>query len=133
MSLVPFTFNKVELQVATIRAKEVCKALVYKKDTAKTTNIIRAHCSTENITQKYQLTGVHAAATPINWPSDSQKYYLYIKEEGLYELVFSSQQPLAKAFRKHCCNVMLPHIQQQLISKMKEAIEEKDTRIQAIW
>ena len=27
---------------------------------------------------------------------------------------------------------MFPHIRQQLIDKMKEAIEEKDTRIQAI-
>ena len=49
----------------------------YKQNTAKTGNIIRAHCSTENIAQKYQLTGVHAAGTPVNWPSDSQKYDLY--------------------------------------------------------
>ena len=74
LSLVSFTFNAVQLQVVTIngkewvRAKEVCKALEYKKDTAMTANIIRAHCSTENIAQKYQLTGVHAPGTPLNWP-----------------------------------------------------------------
>ena len=47
-----------------------------------------------------------------------------------------SQQPLAERFRKHCCNVMFPHIRQQLTDKMQEdhqkAIEERDTRIQAI-
>ena len=54
----------------------------------------------------------------------------------MYELVFSSHQPLTKKFRKHCCNVMFPHIRKQLVDKMQEdhqkAIEERDTRIQAI-
>ena len=103
MSFIPFTFNKVQLQVVTIngkewcRAKEVCKALEYREKTA---HIIRGHCSTENITQKYQLSGVGVADTLINWPSDLQKYDLYINEEGLYELVFSSQQPLAKGIQE---------------------------------
>ena len=47
---------------------------------------------------KYQLSSVTATVTTINWPSDLQKYNLYISEEGLYKLVFSSQQPLAKEF-----------------------------------
>ena len=77
---------------------------------------------------------------PVSWPKDSQKYDLCINEEGLYELLFSSQQPLAKKVRKHCCNVMFPHIRQQLTDKMveehqravtvlKEDIQHKDEQI----
>ena len=58
----------------------------------------------------------------------------------MYELLFSSQQPLAKKLRKHCCNVMFPHIRKQLTNKMVEehqrairerenVIEEKDAAI----
>ena len=64
----------------------------------------------------------------------------YLNEEGMYELLFSSQQPLAKKLRKHCCNVMFPHIRQQLTDKMveehqraatvlKEDIQHKDEQI----
>ena len=95
-------------------------------------NIIRAHCSGENITQKYQLSGVPAVGTPIKWPTDSQKYGLYINEE----LVFSSQQLLPWACSKHCCNVMFPHIWQQLMDKMKkehkQAIHEKKAALALI-
>ena len=143
MSLVPFTFKNVDLKVVTIngkpwtRAKEVCKALEYNKKTA---HVIRAHCSRENYAHKYDLTSVPTAGTPVNWPKDSQKYDLYINEEGMYELLFSSQQPLAKKLRKHCCNVMFPHIRKQLTNKMVEehqrairerenVIEEKDAAI----
>ena len=134
-SLIPFTFNTVELKVVTVegkqwcRAKEVCKALEYQRQTAK---VIKDHCSGENSAQKYELSGRSATDPPVNWPSDSQKYDLYINEEGLYELVFSSQQPLAKEFRKHCCNVMFPHIQQQIIDKMEKEITDQDNKIQAI-
>ena len=113
MSLVPFTFKNVELKVVTIngkpwaRAKEVCKALEYNK---KTVHVIRGHCSRENYAHKYDLTSVTAAVTPLNWSKDSQKNDLYINEEGKYELLLSSQQPLAKKLRKHSCNVMFPHI-----------------------
>ena len=69
-----------------------------------------------------KLVGAPTVLHPVNLPLDSQKYDLYISEEGLYNLVFSSQQPLAKSFRKHCCNVMFSHIQQQLIDRV---IEEK--------
>ena len=52
------------------------------------------------------------------------------KKRGMYELLFSSQLPKAKDFRKYCCNVLFPHLQQQLTNKMQEehqlAIEEKD-------
>ena len=79
---------------------------------------------------------VPAANTPINWPKDSQKYDIYISEEGMYELVFGSQQPKAKSFRKHCCNVLFPHVRQRLTNKVHEehqqVIEEKDNQIQAL-
>ena len=143
MSLVPFTFKNVELKVVTIngkpwtRAKEVCKALEYNN---KTTRVIRAHCSRENYAQKYQMTSVSTADTPVHCPKDSQKYDIYINEEGMYDLLFSSQLPLAKKLRKHCCNVMFPHIRKQLTNKMVEqhqrairerenVIEEKDAAI----
>ena len=72
---------------------------------------------------------VTATVITISWPSVSRRYNLYLIEEGLYKLVFSSQQPLAKTFRKHCCSVMFPHIRKQLIDKMKEAIEEKEVAL----
>ena len=114
MSLVLFTFNEVTFQVFTIdgkewaQAKEVCKALEYQRQTAK---VIKNYCSGENSTHKYQLSSRSAMDAPVDWRLDSQKYNLYISEEGLYQLVFSSRQPLVKAVRKHCCNVMFPHIQ----------------------
>ena len=135
----PFAFNEVELYVVTVngkhwtRAKEVCKALEYNKKTA---HVVRAHCSLENYAQKYDLSGVPAAGTPVNWPIDSQKYDIYINEEAMYEVLFSSQQQKAKDFRKYCCNEMFPRIRKQLTDKLLEdhqqATEERDTRIQAI-
>ena len=121
--VMPFTFNAVELCVVVTnekpwtRAREVCKALEYDAETSKTVKIIRGHCSPENITQKYQMSSVHAACTPIKWPKDSQKYDSYTNEEGIYKLLFSSQQPKAKEFRRHCCNVLFPHVRQQLTKK----------------
>ena len=120
-ALVPFTFNSIKLFTVTIngkhwtRAKEICESLEYNKVTSKTANIIRAHCSIENITQKDQLIGVHESCTPVLWPADSQKYDLYINEQGMYELVFKSEQNLAKEFRKYCCNTLFPQIRQKLV------------------
>ena len=80
----------------------------------------------------------------MDWSKDSRKDDYYINEEGRHELVFGSQKPKAKDFRKHCCNVMFPQIRQQLADKMKkdhqlaieefqgqhqQAIEEKDATI----
>ena len=107
MSLVPFTFTNVELKVVTIngkpwtRAKEVCEALEYNKKTSKTANIIRAHCSRENFAHKHDLSSVHATDDHLfNWPIDSQKYNIYINEEGLRELVRKSKQPCAAKLAK---------------------------------
>ena len=91
-SAMPFSFNAVEFCVVTInekpwiRAREVCRALEYDAKTSKAANIIKAHCDPENITQKYQMSSVHPAYTPINWPKDSQKYNVYTNEEGMYEV-----------------------------------------------
>ena len=69
----------------------------------------------------------------IDWPKDSRKGDYYTNEKGMYELLFSSQQPKAKDFRRHCCNVLFPHVGQQLTNKMKEdhqqAIEKKDAAL----
>ena len=69
----------------------------------------------------------------MDWPKDSRKDDYYINEDGMYEIVFSSQQPKAKGFRRHSCSVFFPHVRQLLTNKMKEdhqqAIEEKDATI----
>ena len=112
-SVMPFSFNAVELCIVIInekpltRAREVCRALEYNK---KTTDIVKAFCSKENYARKYQMNSVTAAGKPLDWPIDSQKYDIYTNEEGIYEIVFSSQQSKAKEFRRHCCNVLFPHV-----------------------
>ena len=72
-----------------------------------------------------------AAENFMDWPKDSRKDDYYINEEGIYEIVFSSQQPKAKDLRRHCCSVLFPHLHQQLTNKIKEehqqAIEEART------
>ena len=137
-SVMPFTFNAVELCVVIIneipwtRAREVCRVLGYGKAT-KTSHIIKAHVSPENYAQKHQMSSVPAARTAISWPKDLQKYDIYINEEGMHETVFSSQQPKAKDFRRHCCNVLFSHVQQQLSDK-SHAMETEDvtSRVQAL-
>ena len=60
----------------------------------------------------------------------------YTNEEWICELFFSSQQPKAKACRKHRCNVLFPHVWQQLTIKIQEehqqAITVRDNKIQAL-
>ena len=98
MSLVTFTFNAIRQQVVIIdskewfREKEVWKVLENNKDT---THVVRARVSWENVAHKYQLTSCTPDLHPLNWPKDSQKHDLCIDEEGLRELVLSSQQPQA--------------------------------------
>ena len=116
----PFAFNAVELYVVTINekpwinAREVCKAWKYEKAVRR---VVRHHFASENIQHKHQLVVVQAMDTTVNWPRDSQKLDLYINEERKYKRLFSSQQPKAKDFRRHCCNVLFPHIRQQLTKK----------------
>ena len=113
MSLVPFSFNNTELFTVMIngkpwiRAKELCRALEYKK-TTKTAHVGRTHCSSKNIRHIRELKGVLSPDTPLEWPRNSQPDEYYINEEGIYELLFISQQGKARAFRKLCCNEMFP-------------------------
>ena len=115
------------------RAREVYEALRYEKTARR---VVRHHCTRENIQHKHQLVAVPTKGTTVNWSTDSQKLDLYINEEGMYELLFSSQQPKAKEFRRHSCNALFPQIRRQLTSKMKEehqqTIKEKDNQIQAL-
>ena len=119
-----FSFNAVGLCVVTInekpwtRATEMCRTLRYKK---------------KSYAQEYQLSSVPAADTPVDWPKDSQQFDIYINEEWMYELLFSIQQPKAKDFRRHCFNVLFPHVQQQLSDKSHAMeIEDLTGRIQAL-
>ena len=64
----------------------------------------------------------------VNWPRDSQKLDLYINEEEMYELLFSSQQPKAKEFKRYCCNVMFPQIREQLTNKRRTSASHHGPR-----
>ena len=135
----PFVFNAVKLCVVIInkkpwtRAKEACMALKYKK--GRTGDVLKKHVSIENKQHKNELEGRAATARFLEWSKKSQPNDYYINEEGMYKLLFSSQQPRSKGFRKHYFNVLFAHVRQQLTKKMKEehqqAIEEKDNQIQA--
>ena len=136
-SVTPFTFNAVELCVVTInekpwtRARDVCRALKYGKAT-KAADVVRHLCGRENHAHKWQLKRFLSETKPVDWPKDSQKYDIYTNEERMYELLFSSQQPKAKDLRRHCCNVLFPHVQQQLSDKSHAMeIEDLTGRIQA--
>ena len=135
-SAVPFVFNAMELCVATINgkswtcAKEVCRALEYNK---KTPDIVKTFCSRENYAHNWQMNKFSTMGNFIYWPRDPRKDDYYINEEGVYRLLFLSQHPKAKDFRRHRCNVLFPHVRQQFTNKIKEdhqqAIEGKDASI----
>ena len=63
------------------------------------------------------MSSLIAAGTPVDWPKGSQKFNIYINEEGMYELLFSSQQPETKDFRRHFFNVLFHYVRQQLYDK----------------
>ena len=48
----------------------------------------------------------------------------------MYELLFSSQQPKAKDFRRHCYIVLYPHVRQQLTQRTKEVNQQAIIGIQ---
>ena len=127
MSLVPFKFNNTKLTTIKIngkhwtRAKEVCASLKYQRETG---HVIRDHCDPENIRHKYELVSLADPDRPVEWPGDSQKYDIYINEEAMYELGFTSQQKKAKEFRKYCFYTLFPqirdHFEQLAINKKDE-------------
>ena len=135
-SVIPFSFNEVELSIVTINekpctcTKEICKALQYNKKAA---DIIKAFCSKEKFAHKYQLREFPAAGNFMDLPKDSRKDDYYLNEEGMYEIVFSSQQRKAKDVRRHCGNVLFPHVREQLSDKLHAMeIEDLTNRVQAL-
>ena len=80
-------------------------------------------------------------ASPVQWPEDSKKYDLYINEEAMYELGFTSQQDKAKDFRKYCFNTLFlqirKHFEQLAITEKQQAhrleIEAKDSVITLLY
>ena len=132
-----FTFNAVELLIVTMNEKHwTLRRSAGHLNNKKTADIVKAFCSKENNAQKYQMSSVTGVVKPVNWPKDSQNYDIYIIGEGMYELVFSSQQAKAKNFRRHCCNMLFPHVQQHLTNKMKEDYQDvitcHDNEMQAL-
>ena len=128
-----FTLKPVDLCVVTIigkpwiRASQVCKAL---KCTA---HVLNDNCTLENVNKKYRMISVTSAVTVVDCPNISQNYYIYMDEEVMYELLFSSQQLKSKDFRRRCCNVLFPHIRQQLTSKdHRLVITDRNNKIQDI-
>ena len=103
-SVMPFSFNAVELCVVTInekpwtRAKEVCKALQYNKKTA---DIIKAFCSKENFAHKYRIKEFVSETKPVDWSKDWRKDDYDVSEDGMIELLVGSQQPLAKELAEY--------------------------------
>ena len=71
-----------------------------------------------------------AAENFVDWHKDPRKDDYYTSDERMYELLFSSQQSKAKDFRKHCCNLLFPHVRQHLTNKMKEDHQQTITGIQ---
>ena len=113
-------------------AREVRRALEYGKAT-KTVDVAKQLCSKGKYAHKWQLTGFVPETKPVDWPKDSEKYDIYINEEGMYELLFSSQQRKAKDFKRHCFIVLFPHVRQQPSDKSHAMeIEDLTGRIQAL-
>ena len=56
----------------------------------------------------------------MNWPKGSQRCGYYIKEEGIYEMLFSSQQSKTKDSRKYYCNAIFPHVQKHLTKNIQK-------------
>ena len=137
-SVMPFSFNVVELYAVTIneklwaRTREVCRALTYEKAARQ---IVRHQCTRENFQHGHQLVVLSTVSTTINWPRNLQKLYLYINEEGMNKLFFPVNSPRQKKknIRRYCWNVVFPYVWQQLTKKMKkdyqQAIKEKDAAL----
>ena len=113
-------------------AREVRRALEYGKAT-KTVDVAKQLCSKGKYAHKWQLKGFVPETKPVDWPKDSEKYDIYINEEGMYELLFSSQQRKAKDFKRHYFIVLFPHVRQQPSDKSHAMeIEDLTGRIQAL-
>ena len=78
-SLMPFTFNAIDLYNVTINGKSwnrergVCETLKYSNNNKKTAHVIKGHCNLENSAQKHLMSGLPMARTPVESPKDLLK------------------------------------------------------------
>ena len=98
------------------RARKVCRVLEYGKPT-KAADTVKHLCSKENYAHKWQLNEFVSETNFMDRPKDSRKDDYYINEEGMYEIVFWSQEPKTKGSRRHCCNRLLPQVRWKLTNK----------------
>jgi prophage antirepressor-like protein len=83
--------------------KDICGVLVYEKER----DAITLHVDQENITSLKDLTARISGGRKY---TASDLRMLYINEPGLYELIFKSNKPMAKAFNKWVISEVLPSI-----------------------
>ena len=60
----------------------------------------RKHVSIENKRHRFELQGGTVTEPPLEWPKNSQPDEYYLNEEGMYEVLFGSQQQKACEHRK---------------------------------
>ena len=96
-SVIPFSFNAVELCLVTINEKpwthvrEDHWVLEYGKAT-KAADIVKQLCNRENYAHKYELREFVSETNFVDWSKDSRKDDYYISEEVMNEIVFSRLQ-----------------------------------------
>ena len=109
----PFVFNVAELCIVSINEKPwtpwICAGR-WNIAGPPRSMMLQSTFAVEKITIKWQLTELVSETNFMDWPKDLRKDYYYTSEEGMYELLFSSQQPKAKDLKRHCCNVLLPYV-----------------------
>lgn len=76
-------------------SREVCRANDVHK-TTKTADVLMQLCFSENYTKECHLRHFISETNLLSWPKGSQKYKYYTNEEGMYELLFFSQEPKIK-------------------------------------
>ena len=96
-------------------AKEVCRALEYKKGRAR--DVLKKHVSIENKQNKHELEGRSSATHHFEWPKKSQPDDYYINEKGMYELLFLSQQPKQKHLERIVAMSCFPMFNSSLQTK----------------
>ena len=70
----------------------------YKKGRVR--DALKKHVSIENKRHRFELQGGAVTVRPLEWPKNSQPDEYYLNEEGMYEVLFGSQQQKACEHRK---------------------------------
>ena len=83
-------------------AKDVAESLGYSNPQ----KAIRDHVWKANRTTVGEFQGVNDSFTPLNW----QPHALFLREQGLYQLIFRSKLPIAEEFQRWVINDVLPSI-----------------------